>query len=66
MRCIDCREDIKESEFKSRVACSVCYGSMHFESAMVTSRETDVCEDCFIEDEKKFLEWGERNGGVEA
>lgn len=45
MRCIDCREPVKETE--GSISCSVCHGKMHYECVM-SMLDADFCEECFF------------------
>lgn len=49
MKCIDCREQILESEHF--VFCVKCRGRMHAECAMTSISEDNICEDCYIKEQ---------------
>jgi hypothetical protein len=46
MNCIDCAEELTETELRFKRGCISCHGIMHAECAMSDPRENDICECC--------------------
>lgn len=65
MKCVDCAEEMTESELRAKVFCAFCNGVMHAECSMADSHERDCCEECFVERSAVYRLWA-KSKGVEA